>query len=49
MGNLGITDISNIRIGKHITLFVDSANENLAKQTVEKACSNYFVIKLWKV
>ena len=39
MGNLGITDISNVRIGKHITLFVDSADENLAKQTVEQACT----------
>ena len=39
MGNLGITDISNVRIGKHITLFVDSADESLAKQTVEQACT----------
>ena len=29
MVNLGIKDISNVRIGKHITLYVDSEDEYL--------------------
>ena len=39
MVNLGIKDISNVRIGKHITLYVDSEDENSAKQTVDEACT----------
>ena len=37
--NLGISDVSNVRIGKHITLEFDAENENSAKEKVEKACS----------
>ena len=32
MGNVGLNEISNVRIGKHITLFVDAQfqeNQNL--------------------
>ena len=39
MVNLGIKDISNVRIGKHITLYVDSEDENSAKGIVEEACT----------
>lgn len=38
MGSLGLSEISNVRIGKHITLRVDAENENQAKEKVEKAC-----------
>ena len=38
MDNLSLTEISNIRIGKHITLFVETSDENSAKKIVEDAC-----------
>lgn len=38
MSSLGLSEISNVRIGKHITLKVDATNENQAKEKVEKAC-----------
>jgi len=39
MGNLGISGVSNVRVGKHITLFVDSEDESSAKKIVEEACA----------
>tara|TARA_B110000037_G_scaffold214854_1_gene271384 strand:- start:392 stop:640 length:249 start_codon:yes stop_codon:yes gene_type:complete len=38
MGNLGLSEITNVRIGKHITLVVDADNEGSAKAKVEEAC-----------
>ena len=38
MKNLGLSEISNVRIGKHITLSIDATSENEAKEKVEKAC-----------
>ncbi|MDB9990664.1 phosphoribosylformylglycinamidine synthase subunit PurS [Flavobacteriales bacterium] len=38
MNNLSLTEISNVRIGKHITLFVETRDENSAKKIVEDAC-----------
>lgn len=38
MKNLGLSEISNVRIGKHITLTIDAASQNEAKEKVEKAC-----------
>mgnify|MGYP006074351991 FL=1 len=38
MENLSLTEISNVRIGKHITLFVETRDENSAKKIVEDAC-----------
>jgi|TARA_B110000305_G_scaffold186143_1_gene207240 phosphoribosylformylglycinamidine synthase len=38
MDNLSLTEISNVRIGKHITLFVETRDENSAKKIVEDAC-----------
>lgn len=40
MGNINLPEISNVRIGKHITLEVDADNEDTAKEKVEKACKN---------
>ncbi|WP_298362238.1 phosphoribosylformylglycinamidine synthase subunit PurS [Runella sp.] len=37
--NLGIDDVSDVRIGKHITLALDADSEADAKQRVETACS----------
>ena len=38
MGNLGLNEISNVRIGKHITLKVFADNETIAKEKVDTAC-----------
>jgi phosphoribosylformylglycinamidine synthase len=38
MDNLRLTEISNVRIGKHITLYVETSNESSAKKIVEDAC-----------
>lgn len=38
MGNLGLNEISNVRIGKHITLKVEADNESIANEKVTKAC-----------
>tara|TARA_B100000035_G_C20876893_1_gene498774 strand:+ start:151 stop:402 length:252 start_codon:yes stop_codon:yes gene_type:complete len=38
MDNLSLTEISNVRIGKHITLYVETSDENSAKKIVEDAC-----------
>ena len=40
MGNLGLNEITNVRIGKHITLKVDAADEANAKNKVDDACKN---------
>ena len=38
MGNLGLNEISNVRIGKHITLKVEADNEDAANDKVTSAC-----------
>ncbi|MEE0982770.1 MAG: phosphoribosylformylglycinamidine synthase subunit PurS [Bacteroidales bacterium] len=38
MQNIGLRVISNVRIGKHITLEIEAANEKEAEEKVEKAC-----------
>lgn len=38
MGNLNLSEISNVRIGKNITLQVDAADEATAKAKVDEAC-----------
>lgn len=38
MGNVGLPEISNVRIGKHITLEVEADNEAAAEEKVEMAC-----------
>ena len=38
MTNLGLPEISNVRMGKHITLEVEAANHQEARQKVETAC-----------
>jgi phosphoribosylformylglycinamidine synthase PurS subunit len=40
MKNLGLPEIGNVRIGKHISLEVEAADEATAKQKVEKACKD---------
>ncbi|MFT5599911.1 MAG: phosphoribosylformylglycinamidine synthase PurS subunit [Flavobacteriales bacterium] len=38
MGNVGLNEISNVRIGKHITLFVDADSKEVASSKVDEAC-----------
>lgn len=38
MKNIGLPNINNVRIGKHITLEIDAANEAEAKTQVDDAC-----------
>lgn len=38
MGNVGLSEIKNIRIGKHVTLEIESTNLSNAKNKVDEAC-----------
>lgn len=40
MKNLGLAEISNIRIGKHITLQVEADSVEVATEKVDQACKN---------
>ena len=40
MKNLGLAEIQNIRIGKHISLEIEAATEDAANQKVDEACKN---------
>lgn len=38
MSNIGLAAISNVRIGKHITLYVDADSKDAAAEKVDAAC-----------
>lgn len=38
MKNLGLSEIENVRIGKHITLEIEAASKDAASTKVEEAC-----------
>lgn len=38
MGNLGLSEISNVRIGKHIRLFIEADSKATAEKKTEEAC-----------
>ena len=38
MGNVGLSEIGNVRIGKHITLVIEAASKEVATTKVEEAC-----------
>jgi phosphoribosylformylglycinamidine synthase subunit PurS len=40
MKNLGLAEIQNVRIGKHISLEIEADNEETANAKVEQACKN---------
>ncbi|HTD41242.1 MAG TPA: phosphoribosylformylglycinamidine synthase subunit PurS [Mucilaginibacter sp.] len=40
MKNLGLTEIHNVRIGKHISLEIEAENEDIANSKVEQACKS---------
>ena len=38
MKNVGLPEIANVRIGKHITLEIEAASKDIAKTKVDEAC-----------
>ncbi len=38
MKNLGLQEIQNVRVGKHITLELEAADEEVARLKVDEAC-----------
>ena len=38
LDNLGMTGVQDVRVGKHITLQIDAANEAAAREMAENAC-----------
>jgi len=38
MKNIGLPEISGVRIGRHVQLFVEAADENEADTKVQEAC-----------
>jgi len=40
MKNLGLAEIHNVRIGKHISLEIEAENEEIANSKVEQACKS---------
>ena len=38
MGNVGLPEIENVRIGKHISLEIEAENKEKAGEKVEDAC-----------
>ncbi len=40
MKNLGLSEIQNVRIGKHISLQIEAENEQVAQEKVEQACKS---------
>jgi phosphoribosylformylglycinamidine synthase PurS subunit len=40
MKNLGLSEIHNVRIGKHVSLEIEAPDEATARAKVEQACKN---------
>lgn len=43
MGNVGLSEITNVRIGKHITLEVEADSSETANTMVDEACKKLLV------
>ena len=41
MKNIGLPEITNVRIGKHLTLEVEAANKKAAHEKVDMACKKF--------
>jgi phosphoribosylformylglycinamidine synthase len=39
MGNVGLSEIENVRIGKHITLEIEAESKETASSKVDTACT----------
>lgn len=44
--NLNLSEIDNVRIGKHISLEIEAENEDIAKEKVEEACQRLLANQL---
>ena len=47
MKNIGLSEIKEVRVGKHITLNIVASNKEEAVNIVDQACKKILVIKLW--
>ena len=43
MKNIGLSEINNVRIGKHISLEIDAHDKSIASEKVESACKKLLV------
>ena len=43
MSNLGLNEITNVRIGKHIRLFIDADSKATAETKADEACKKLLV------
>jgi len=39
MKNIGFSEVSNVRIGKHITLEIEASSKEIAMERVNEACN----------
>ena len=39
MQNIGFTEVSNVRVGKHITMEISAPNKDVALEKVNEACA----------
>lgn len=43
MNTMGLSEISDVRVGRHIRLFVEAADKSAAESKVEEACKKLLV------
>jgi len=43
MGNLGLNEVTNVRIGKHIRLFIEADSKATAESKADEACKKILV------
>ena len=46
MQNIGLSEIENVRIGKHISLEISASNESEAKEKINSACEKLLANKI---
>lgn len=46
MQNIGLSEIKNVRIGKHISLEISASNESEAKEKINSACEKLLANKI---
>lgn len=49
LGRLGIKDITDIRIGKHIQVSLQAASQAAAEEVIDRACKEVFVNPIMEV
>ena len=46
MQNIGLSEIENVRMGKHISLEISASNESEAKEKINSACEKLLANKI---